>query len=239
VIVAGVMAWAQAVALAQELPLPTDGGAPAPEAATPAPEAAPITGTLDLLSSPPGVSVDIDGVSEGVTPLVGVVLTPGTHRLRLWGPGLKPQERTIDIVAGQNLQVSMSVPPMPPPSQSFLGSGPEVPLATAILAGTSAVLFGVGLGFGVAANNIQHQAGVDVSNSGVDLGITRAEAIQGKHYANTANVLYVGAAAALVSAVIVAIVTPRHATEPSPVSGPSGAGQETPAPLGEAAWSFR
>jgi hypothetical protein len=195
-----------------------DSGVNADGGAVPG-EAVPVTGTLDILSTPPGVSVDIDGTAEGVTPLVGIVLNPGTHHLRLRGAGLKTQEQTIDISAGQSLHVSVTLPALPPESPSFLGTGVDVPVATAILAGTSAVLFGVGLGFGLAANNIQHQAGVNVSPSGVDLGITQAEAVQGKQYAQIANGFYIGAAAALVAAVVVAVVQPRHTEAVSQGSG--------------------
>jgi hypothetical protein len=232
VIAAGVLGCALASSAAsQEAPILVDGGVDSGVAeSAPAP-----MGTLDVLSTPPGVSVDIDGVSEGVTPLAGIVLSPGTHHLRLRGPGLKTQEQTIGIVGGQNLHVSVSLPAVPAASPSFLGTGLDVPLASAILVGSSAVLFGVALGFGVAANDVQHQAGNNVTAAGVDLGITRAQAIQGKQYATTANALYAGAAAALVAAVIVAVVQPQHTDAPSSASGAKEA--RTAAASG-AAWSF-
>jgi hypothetical protein len=218
-------------AASQEIPALPDGGAIVSE------PAAPSTGTLDVLSTPPGVSVEVDGVSEGVTPLVGIVLVPGEHHLRLRSTGLKTQERTIDIAAGQNLHVSFSLPAVPTESPSFLGSGWDVPLASAILAGGAAALFGVGLGFGIAANDVQHQAGGNVSSSGVDLGLTRAQAVQGKQYAITANTLYVGAAVALTAAVIVAVVQPpHHVTEPAAESGQSQ-GNVAASPS-TAAWAF-
>jgi hypothetical protein len=205
-----------------------DGGPSAPESNSAS------TGTLDLLSNPPGVSVDIDGVAEGVTPLVGIVLSPGSHQVRLRGTGLKTQERTIEVVAGQNLHVDVALPAIPPQAPSFLGTAVDVPLASVILAGTAAALFGVGLGFGIAANDVQHQAGVDISSSGVDLGVTRAQALQGKQYATIANSFYAGAAAVLVAAVVVAIVQPHHASE-APAT--AGASQGDPGSMGTA-WSF-
>ncbi len=177
---------------------------------------APINGTLDLLSNPAGVSVEIDGTPVGNTPLVGIELTPGIHQLRLHGPDLKPLEQNVEIQAGQTVRVSLSLGQAPPKSESFLGSGVQVPLATVLLSGTAAVLFGVGLGFGIAANDVQHQVGVNVSASGVDLGLTRAQALQGKQDAMIANGFYIGASAALVAAIVVAIVAPHPRTETPP-----------------------
>ena len=225
VILAGAICVLAATAAGQEIATPPDGGE----------SAAPSTGTLDLLSTPPGVSVEIDGVAEGVTPLVGVVLPPGAHRLRMRGPGLKTEEQTIQILPGQNLHVSVSMPPTPAESPPLLGHGWDVPLASGLLAGSAALLFGVGLGFGIAANDISHQAGVNVSVSGVDLGLTRAQALQGKQYATIANSFYIGAGVVLASAVVVAVVTPQHGTESSSASG---AGQGSASSHWGAAWSF-
>ena len=242
IFVAGVLACALAKsAAAQEGVVPpdrvTDGGADGGflDGGLSAPESNAVsTGTNDLLSNPPGVSVEIDGVAEGVTPLVGIVLSPGSHQVRLQGTGLKTQERTIEVVAGQNLHVDVALPAVPAQSPSFLGTAVDVPLASVILAGTAAAVFGVALGFGIAANDVQHQAGVNISSSGVDLGVTRAQALQGKQYAIIANSLYAGAAAVLVAAVVVAIVQPHPASE-APATG--GASQRDPPAMG-AAWSF-
>jgi hypothetical protein len=209
--------------------LPEDGGARDGSVAAPQPapltdggaldgsmEPAPATGTIDVLSTPPGVAVEIDGAAKGLTPLVGTQLPPGPHRLRLHGPNLKTQEQTVEIQAGQNVRVSLTLGAVEAKSPSFLGTPVDVPLATTILAGTAAALFGVGLGFGIAANDVQHQAGVNVSPRGVDLGLTRAQALQGKQYAQIANGFYIGASVALVTAVVLAVVLPHHHPEPAP-----------------------
>jgi hypothetical protein len=207
---------------------PPDGGA-AEEAATSEREAAPINGTLEVLSTPAGVSVEIDRTAAGVTPLVGIPLAPGTHHLRLHGRDLKPLEQDVEVQAGQSLRVSLSLSQLPPKGQPFFGNAVDVPVASAILAGTAAVLFGVGLGFGVSANDIEHRAGVTVSSGGVDLGLTRAQALQGKQDAHIANGLYIGAGVALVTAVVLAVVLPHHPSAPPPGPDQSQRGVELPA----------
>jgi PEGA domain len=218
VCVVALLCAASSLARADEV---VDGGS----AATP--QVAPAKGMLDVLSNPAGVSVSIDGERIGVTPLVGIALAPGPHTVHLYGLDLKDQEQTVEVTAGQDVRLNFVLARVPAPGYSFLGTGVDIPLATAILAGTAAVLLGVGLGFGVAANDIQHQAGVNVSPSGVDLDLTRAEALQGKQYAYIANGMYIGAAAALTAAIVVALVTPRRVSDPAvkapEASAPGGA----------------
>jgi hypothetical protein len=213
----------------------SDGGAAEQAAVGPAHEATPVNGTLDLLSTPAGVSVEIDGTAAGVTPLVGIPLSPGTHHLRLHGRDLKPLEKDIEAQAGQGVRVSLLLSPTPPKGQPLLGNGLDVPLASAVLAGTAAVLFGVGLGFGISANDVEHRAGVTVSSGGVDLGLTRAQVLQGKQDAHIANGLYVGAGVALVTAVVLAVVLPHHPSEPLP-DAQASQGSAEPPPLER--WSF-
>jgi hypothetical protein len=75
----------------------------APAAATSRPASSASMGTLNVTSDPPSV-VYIDGQLRGYTPLSGVSLPPGRHRVLLVNPE-RPIRRTIwvDIEAGQVL----------------------------------------------------------------------------------------------------------------------------------------
>ena len=76
------------------------GHAPAPHVAT-----GPV-GLADIFSEPPGATVRVDGVAlEGKSPLVGVSLDPGLHRVELdWGPWGVWRD-TVEVAAGTRLTV--------------------------------------------------------------------------------------------------------------------------------------
>ncbi len=65
-----------------------------------------VTGLVDLFSDPPGATVRVDGVAlEGKTPLTGVSLDAGAHRVELdWGP-FGVWRDTIEVVPGSRLTV--------------------------------------------------------------------------------------------------------------------------------------
>ena len=84
-----------------------------------------------------------------------------------------------------------------------------LPPPTWISGGVAAASFGVGLGFGVAAGNIDHRAGVTYGASGVDLGLTRAQALAGRGDATTANVLLVISGVAALAALGFAAFAPE------------------------------
>ena len=69
----------------------------------------------------------------------------------------------------------------------------EVPVVTWLCGGLAAALFGVALGFGISAANIDHRAGIDLSPMGVDLGLTRRTVLAGQTDATIANGLFIGA----------------------------------------------
>lgn len=99
----------------------------------------------------------------------------------------------------------------------------EVPVATWVCAGFAAALFGVALGFGVTANDIDHRAGVNVSPSGVDLGLTRRTALAGQTDANVANGLFVAAGVVALVGLAFAAFSPEPASRweaPIPAKSP-------------------
>jgi len=99
----------------------------------------------------------------------------------------------------------------------------EVPVLAWICGGVAAALLGVGIGFGVAASDIEHRAGSNLSASGVDLSLTRKTALAGQMDANVANGLFIGAGVvALVGLALVAF-SPEPASRwqaPNPAPSP-------------------
>jgi hypothetical protein len=125
-------------------------------------------------------------------------------------------------------------PPLPGPSlvpstqeTRMVAAGPsplaEVPVATWICAGVAAALLGVGLGFGVSAGNIDHRAGVTVSASGVDQGLTRSTALAGQTDATVANGFFIGAGVVALVGLAFAAFAPEPTSRwntPNPVKAP-------------------
>ena len=105
-----------AIAKAEPTPEPPRP-APAPRVA-PKPKAAPTTGTADVLSTPPGADVSIDGKAFGQTPLTGLKLPPGARRVELALAGYETWTSTLDVVAGESGQVDVKLRerPAPPPT---------------------------------------------------------------------------------------------------------------------------
>lgn len=94
-----------ALALLVKSLLPGILGTPSSRAPEPRPVAA-ATGLADIFSEPPGATVRVDGVAlEGKTPLVGVSLDAGLHRIELdWGPWGVWRD-TMEVAAGTRLTV--------------------------------------------------------------------------------------------------------------------------------------
>jgi TonB family protein len=88
---------------------------------------APTTGTVDILSTPFGAAVKIDGTVAGVTPVTGQRLKPGEHRVELTREGYEAYATTVAIEAGKRAKVDaqlVSIPkptptPTPPPADTF------------------------------------------------------------------------------------------------------------------------
>jgi serine/threonine-protein kinase len=117
----------QAEAPASTLPpatLPVAKAAPTPEPrrpaarVAPAPRPAPTTGTADVVSTPPGADVSIDGKAIGQTPLKGLKLPPGARRVELALAGYETWSSTLDVVAGESgkVDVKLRERPAPPPT---------------------------------------------------------------------------------------------------------------------------
>jgi protein TonB len=97
---------------------------PTPEAPTPKPPAArptpPPAGTADVLSTPPGATVSVDGRPAGRTPLAGLRLRPGKRRLEIALEGHETWKGTVDVAAGEpgrvEVRLKVVARPAPPPT---------------------------------------------------------------------------------------------------------------------------
>jgi len=80
--------------------------------------AAAASGAADIASTPAGASVSVDGRPAGLTPLAGLKLKPGRHRLELSLQGHETWAGTVEVAAGETGRVDVrlvAVPVAPPP----------------------------------------------------------------------------------------------------------------------------
>ncbi len=127
---AAVPAVAAPVAVAEDVPAAADdeptarahvgrahGGRHVPVAAAAPTPAAPATaaadetpGRLTVGASGTWCTVTVDDIGRGQTPVVGLSLPPGTHRIRCINPERGTQERTVTLSPGQDLRVRITFP---------------------------------------------------------------------------------------------------------------------------------
>jgi len=79
-------------------------------AATPAPAAVDNTPGRLTVGATPWCTVTVDGVGRGQTPVVGLSLPPGSHRIACINPERGTQERSITLAPGQDLRVRITFP---------------------------------------------------------------------------------------------------------------------------------
>jgi TonB family protein len=70
---------------------------------------APNTGRLEVVTTPPGASVEVDGVAVGLAPLRGFRLPAGEHVLKLSLADHAAVERKVRIAAGETEKVSATL----------------------------------------------------------------------------------------------------------------------------------
>jgi len=68
-------------------------------------------GELRVTSNPPGAQVEIDGVSQDyyVTPFNAPPMKSGMHTVRATAPGLAPQARQVEVIAGQKVTLDLQL----------------------------------------------------------------------------------------------------------------------------------
>ncbi|HKC14084.1 MAG TPA: TonB family protein [Vicinamibacteria bacterium] len=92
---------------------------PAAEAVVPLTRSAPVTSVADILSTPYGAAVSIDGARVGATPLTDLKLRVGTRRVDLTKDGYEPWAGTLTVQAGKRgkldaqLKAVSKAPPTP------------------------------------------------------------------------------------------------------------------------------
>jgi TonB family protein len=94
-------------------------GSPAAELrVTLKPRAVPTTGSAEVLSTPTGAVVSVDGIQVGQTPIKELKLAAGKRRLEVALAGHETWTTTLDVVAGQSgrVDVKLNEKPAPPPT---------------------------------------------------------------------------------------------------------------------------
>jgi TonB family protein len=89
--------------------------APAAELRVSLARSAPATGTADIVSTPPGASVAIDGKPSGRTPLSAVPLRPGSRRVDVTLDGHEPWSGAVDVAVGRRANLDVRLRPIPAP----------------------------------------------------------------------------------------------------------------------------
>jgi TonB family protein len=78
--------------------------------------AVPAQGGADVVSTPPGASVSVDGRPVGTTPLRGLKLKPGKRRLEVALDGHETWTQTVDVAAGETGRIEVRLKALPKPS---------------------------------------------------------------------------------------------------------------------------
>jgi TonB family protein len=92
--------------------------APQGEVKLPLVRMGPAMGTVDVLSTPFGAAVSVDGARVGVTPLTDQKLRVGTHQVEVAKEGYEPQVSTLKVEVGKRARVDVNLRAMPKPSPS-------------------------------------------------------------------------------------------------------------------------
>jgi serine/threonine-protein kinase len=82
------------------------------------PRAVPTTGSAEVVSTPSGAVVSVDGIQVGQTPIKELKLAAGKRRLEVALAGHETWTSTLDVVAGQGgrVDVKLNEKPAPPPT---------------------------------------------------------------------------------------------------------------------------
>jgi len=155
-----------------------------------------LSGKLKLTTRPRGAKVMIGKKELGQTPLLGVLLPPGRHKVSLTLEGHLPQTRTVDVKAYALAEVKAEMVPLPvatPPTRR------RRRLWTWIAAGSSLAVAGTGLGLGIWAKNGWDQYQEAAANGDASYNDLREDVPK---RCIAANVLFATAGALAVTAVV-------------------------------------
>ena len=74
---------------------------------------APVTASAQVSSSPGGADVYVNNMYMGITPLSFQKVQPGTYTIEIRMEGYTPYTTTGQVIAGQNIQLSAALSPVP------------------------------------------------------------------------------------------------------------------------------
>jgi hypothetical protein len=74
---------------------------------------APSFASVQIVSSPGGANVYVNGAYVGITPLSSQKVNPGTYTVEIRMDGYSPYTTTGQVIAGQNIQLSAALSPVP------------------------------------------------------------------------------------------------------------------------------
>jgi hypothetical protein len=98
----------------------------------------PLTGSLDITTSPSGARILLDTVDLGETPVSLTNKTVGNHTLTVVKEGYVTAEYMVTVVENRTTQITISlVPPSPPLPDTLRASGPA---PASLIAGFIALL---------------------------------------------------------------------------------------------------
>lgn len=93
----------------------------------PSPPPAPVeTGALRVTSVPAGAEVTLNNQLYGKTPFHATDLAPATYQVRISSPGYAPWSGTVTIAAGETLDISETLSPLPGPAPTSLSVFPAL-----------------------------------------------------------------------------------------------------------------
>ena len=75
----------------------------------------PLTGSLDITTSPTGAWILLDAINRGVTPIAIPDMTVGNHTLTVGKEGYGTDERLVTVVEGRTTHIIISLVPASPP----------------------------------------------------------------------------------------------------------------------------
>ena len=92
----------------------------------------PLTGSLDITTSPAGARILLDTISLGITPVSLPNMTVGNHTLTVVKEGYVTAEQRVTVVEDRTTQITISLVPASPPLVDTLraaGPAPAIPIA--------------------------------------------------------------------------------------------------------------
>ncbi len=73
----------------------------------------PVTANVQIISSPGGADVYVNGAYVGITPLSFQKVQAGSYTVEIRSDGYIPYTSTGQVIAGQNIQISAALTPVP------------------------------------------------------------------------------------------------------------------------------